>query len=172
MTGTTGSTGPNFATQGFSAYLSTLTLSATGQLVNWSVANPYYGHANFNQVTGNFTIPVTGRYTILATVNYITTAAIGISLGAGINPFFLVQRTAPTTTSLVTGLLPILNVNIALLLTLRAVLGNGTVTLAGEVTLSAGDVIGLYYNANGLTISLNIGGGSTNGVVWSMHEIT
>ncbi|ANY70939.1 hypothetical protein BBD42_23390 [Paenibacillus sp. BIHB 4019] len=59
-----------------------------------------------------------------------------------------------------------------MLLTLRAVLGSGEVTLAGEVTLNAGDVVGLFYNANGLTIALNIGNGTTNGVVWSMHEIT
>ncbi|WP_236338955.1 hypothetical protein [Paenibacillus plantiphilus] len=168
----TGATGPNFAAEGFSAFLATLTLAASGQLTNWSVANPYYGNANFNPVTGNYTIPVTGRYSIAATINYSTTAAISAVLGAGINPFFVVQRTSPAVTNLVSGLLPILNVNIVLLLTLRAVLGNGAVTLAGEVTLSAGDVVGLFYNANGLTISLNIGSGATNGVVWSMHEIT
>ena len=109
---------------------------------------------------------------MLATINYTTSAAISAVLGAGINPFFVVQRTSPTTTNLVTGLLPILNVNILLLLTLRAVLGTGLVTLAGEVTLNSGDVIGLFYNANGLTIQLNLGNSGTNGVVWSVHQLT
>ncbi len=171
-TGATGATGPNFAAQGFSAFLSTLTISTSSQLTNWSVAAPYFGNANFNAVTGNYTIPATGRYSILATINYTTTAAISAVLGAGVNPFFVVQRTSPTVTNLVSGLLPILNVNIALLLTLRAVLGNSVVTLAGEVTLTSGDVIGLFYNANGLTVSLNIGAGATNGIVWSVHELT
>lgn len=107
----------------------------------------------------------------MATINYATTAAIALSLGAGVNPAFLVQRTSPTVTTLVSGLLPVLNVAITLL-TLRAVLGSGSVTLAVEVALNAGDVIGLFYAANGLTITLNLGSGATNGIVWSVHEIT
>jgi hypothetical protein len=71
---------------------------------------------------------------------------------------------------LISGLFPILNVNIVLVLTLRAVLGSGTVTLAGDVELNAGDQIGLFYEANGLSISLNLGG-STSGIVWSIHKI-
>ncbi|MNQ78854.1 hypothetical protein D3C85_937760 [compost metagenome] len=106
----------------------------------------------------------------MATINYSTTAAISVSLGAGINPFFAVQRTSPSAVNLVSGFLPILNVNVVLVLTLRAVLGTGEITLAGEVSLTAGDVIGLFYNAAGLTISINIGNGTT-GVVWSMHQI-
>lgn len=81
------------------------------------------------------------------------------------------QRSAPTVTNLITGLFPVLNVNIALLLNLRTILGSGTVTLAGEVQLNSGDVIGLYYVANGLTIGLNLGG-TSNGVVWSINKIT
>lgn len=64
-----------------------------------------------------------------------------------------------------------LNLNL-ILLTVRAVLGNGLVTLAGEVELTAGDVIGLFYNADGLAISLNLGGPDTGGIVWSVHRIT
>jgi hypothetical protein len=71
---------------------------------------------------------------------------------------------------LISGLFPILNVSIVLVLTLRAVLGSGTVTLAGDVELNAGDEIGLFYESNGLSISLNLGGG-TGGVVWSIHKI-
>lgn len=73
--------------------------------------------------------------------------------------------------TLVNGLLPILNISVTLL-TLRAVLGSGAVTLAAKVALNAGDVIGLFYAANGLTITLNLGIGTTNGIVWSVHELT
>jgi hypothetical protein len=151
--------------------LANLSTAASTQLTNWSTASPYYGNANFNATTGNYTVPNTGTYSIVATINFSTTAAIAISLGAGVNPAFLVQRTSPTTTTLVNGLLPILNISVTLL-TLRAVLGSGAVTLAAEVVLNAGDVIGLFYAANGLTLTLNLGIGTTNGIVWSVHELT
>nr|WP_083938155.1 hypothetical protein [Paenibacillus daejeonensis] len=121
-------------------------------------------------MTGNFTVPVTGRYSIQATINYATTAALTISLGPGVNPSFAVRRISAPVTDLINGLFPILNVNILLLLTLRAVLGSGTVTLAGDVLLNAGDVIGLFYESNGLAVSLNLGG-TTPGIVWSIHRI-
>ncbi|WP_234973040.1 hypothetical protein [Paenibacillus vortex] len=60
----------------------------------------------------------------------------------------------------------------ALVLTLRAVLGNGAVTLAGDVQLNAGDVVGLFYDANGLTISLNLGGATSSGIVWSIFRLS
>ena len=169
-TGPTGATGPTATSEGFSAFLSTASVSASSQLTGWSVAAPYFNSGNFNPTTGNYTVPATGRYIIEATINYATTAVITIALGAGINPAFVVQRSSPTVTSLITGLFPILNVNIALILSLRTILGSGTVTLAGEVQLNAGDIIGLYYVANGLTIGLNLGG-SGSGIVWSVNQI-
>ena len=169
-TGPTGATGPTATSEGFSAFLSTASVSASSQLTGWSVAAPYFNSGNFNPATGNYTVPATGRYIIEATINYATTAVITIALGAGINPAFVVQRSSPTVTSLITGLFPILNVNIALILSLRTILGSGTVTLAGEVQLNAGDIIGLYYVANGLTIGLNLGG-SGSGIVWSVNQI-
>ena len=124
----------------------------------------------FNPTTGIFTVPTTGRYSFEATINYSTAAAISVTLGAGINPSFAIRQNA--TTNLISGLFPVLNVNVALVLTLRAVLGNGTITLAGEVDLNAGDTIDLFYEANGLTISLTLGGANSGGIVWSCHRIS
>src|SRR5690606_37551365 len=135
-----------------------------------SIVSPYFSHPNFDPVTGTFTVPQTGRYAISATINYQTTAALTISLGAGVDPGFAVRRISPSTTDLITGHMPILNVNVALLLTLRAVLGTGTVTLTGGVELTAGDTIGLFYNADGLSIGLNLGGAGTP-IIWSVRPL-
>jgi len=72
---------------------------------------------------------------------------------------------------LINGLFPLLNLNVTLL-TLRAILGNGAVVLAGDVELSAGDVIGLFYVSDGLSLTLNLGGANAGGMVWSMHRIS
>lgn len=170
-TGATGATGPAFTTENFSAFLSTVTLSASSQLVNWSTASPYYSNPSFNPVTGTYTVPATGTYAIKATINYETSAAITGSLDPEITPAFEVRRLTPTATSLIIGDFPVLNVNIALVLTLRTILGTGTVTLAGDVQLNADDTLGLFYVANGLTINLNLGG-SGEGIVWSIHRLT
>jgi len=170
-TGPTGGTGPNVSQEGFSAFLAALSTSASTQLTGWSVAAPYFDSASFNETTGNYTVPATGRYSIKATINYATSVAVTVSLGAAINPTFIVRRTSPATTDLIRGLFPVLNTAL-LVLTARVILGSGTVTLAGEVELTMGDVIGLFYEANGLTLSLNLGGGSSGGIVWSVYRLT
>ncbi len=159
------------ASEGFSATISALSVNAGRQLTGWSTAAPYFNSGNFNTTTGNYAVPETGVYSIQATINYVTTAAISVVLGSGINPSFVVRRSSPTVTNLITGLFPVLNVSIALLLTLRTILGNGTVTLTGEVRLNAGDVVGLYYVDNGLTVNLNLGGAGS-GIVWSINRIS
>ncbi|MFJ7952272.1 hypothetical protein ACIQZG_12180 [Lysinibacillus sp. NPDC096418] len=156
--------------EGFSAFNNALSVTGSTTIANWNVAPPYFTTAAFNPTTGIFTVPTTGRYCFEATINYSTTAAISVTLGAGINPSFAIRRNAAT--SLISGLFPVLNVNVALVLTLRAVLGNGTITLAGEVELNAGDAIDLFYNANGLTIALTLGGANSGGIVWSCHRIS
>jgi hypothetical protein len=73
---------------------------------------------------------------------------------------------------LLSGNFPILDVNVALVLTLRAILGSGQITLVGDVNLNAGDVIAVLYIPNGLTLALNLGGAvNPPGVVWSMHSL-
>jgi hypothetical protein len=150
--------------------VASLSVSTDTQITNWTTTAPYYGNANFNATTGNFTVSTTGRYSIKATINYSTTAAITGSIGNAINPSFAVSRTSPTTTAIVSGLFPVLNINVTLL-TLRAVLGNGTVTLACNAALNSGDVIGLFYVSSGLSLTLNLGGANTGGIIWSVHQI-
>lgn len=168
-TGPTGPTGPDFATTGFSAFKSTLNVSSSTQLTNWTTSNPYYGDPNFDATAGTYTAPNTGRYSIKATINYSTTTAITGSVGSS-NPTFKIRKISPNTNDLINGLFPLVNISVTLL-TLRAVLGSGTVTLAGDVQLTAGDIIGLFYVADGMTLSLNLGGANSGGILWSLHRI-
>jgi len=168
--GETGATGPTVTTNGFSAELSSAqSLSANGQLTGWTTTAPYFSNGAFNATTGNYTVPTTGNYLITATINYTTNAAIAASLGSSVIPAFMVQRSSPSTNNLVTAYFPTLNISVTLL-TLRAVLGNASVSIAGEVQLNAGDVIGLYYVANGFTTGITVGGAS-NQVVWSVNQL-
>jgi len=156
---------------GFSASTSLSSISASTTFTNYSTAAPFYSSAGFNATTGQFTVPSTGTYAITATINYKSTAAISVSLGAGVSPFFEVARTSPSAASLLQGYLPVLDVNVALVLSLRTILGSSAVTLAGTIKLTAGDVITLGYNANGLTVPLNLGGALSSGIVWSVTKI-
>ncbi|MBD2863348.1 S-layer homology domain-containing protein [Paenibacillus oceani] len=152
------------AAEGFSAKLTNMNTSASGQLTGWSVATPNYDASGFNEATGDYIVPATGKYAIKATLNYQTVTAVTTSLGAGIDPRFTIKQNG---TDLLSGYLPVLNVNIALVLTLRSVLGSGTVTLEGEALLMAGDMINLNYDADGMNIALNVGP-----VNWSIRQLS
>lgn len=166
--GPTGPPGPPFAEVGFSATTTAAGVSSTQIIDDWTISPPYYGHPNFNEVTGIFTVPETGRYHISATVSYQTTAALSIGLADDVNPAFVV-RNLTTNEDLVSGLFPILNTSL-LVLTTRVILGNGTVTLTADVELTADDEIALLYESSGLTLSLNLGGANSP-IVWSVHRI-
>ncbi|MGO4542602.1 stalk domain-containing protein [Paenibacillus sp. 2TAB19] len=169
--GPAGADGVNFAEEGFSAFLDKQSTSSSTQLVGWSASDPYFEGNNFDAATGVYTVPATGKYSIKATINYALSAAATISLGPNDNPTFSVDNLS-TEASLITGYLPILNVNVALVLTLRTVLGQSTVTLEGDVILNEGDQIALSYNNVGLTLPINIGGNDSAGVVWSVHQLS
>jgi hypothetical protein len=154
---------------GFSAFISNVSASSSTQLANWSTAAPHFSSPSFNAATGNFTVPKSGRYAILATINFSTTAAITVGIGSGVNPAFEVTRTSPTSANLITALMPVINLNLALL-SIRSILGSGSINLAGEVLLNAGDVIGLFYQSSGLTLNLNLG--NSSGIVWSVQKIS
>jgi len=60
---------------------------------------------------------------------------------------------------LIIGQLPIVNLNLNLglvTLTIRAVLGGGSINLSGLINLNDGDILGLYYNADGMTVALTL----------------
>ncbi|GBG10718.1 hypothetical protein PAT3040_05471 [Paenibacillus agaridevorans] len=168
--GPAGPAGANYTAEGFSASLVPTTVTNTQTLSGWNVASPFYAGTGFDPASGQFTVPATGRYAIKATVNYKTTAAVTISLGAGIDPYFAVQRVSPMESTLVSGVIPILNVNVALVLSLRAPLGSATVTLDGEVDLTAGDVLELKYFDDGMTLPLDIGKEAPT--TWSIHQLS
>ena len=171
-TGATGATGPVFAEVGFSALRAPIGTAGSTQLGGWTVSDPYYGGADFNPTTGTYTVPSTGRYSIKATISYTTTVALGLSINNS-NPSFVVSKILPAPTPLVTGLFPIINLGLNLLvpINVRGILGNGTVTLGGDVHLNANDTIGLFYVADSLTINITIGGGAP-GTVWSVHKLS
>lgn len=157
---------------GFAASKTTTAISSSATIDNWNTTVYSSNPVDFNAATGVYTVPVTGVYKISATINYATTAALSLSLGAGVDPGFEV-RNLSTGTSIAAGLFPILNVNVILVLTLRAILGNGTVNFTGTAPLTAGQTLDLYYNADGLSLALNLGGISSTspGIQWSVVKI-
>ena len=156
---------------GFSASISNLVTASDITLTGWNTIDPFFNMGFFNTVTGSFFTPVTGTYAITATINYKTIAPTTTSMGEEINPSFEVTRTSPTSASLLQAYLPVFDVNVPLVLTLRTILGSSAVNLAGTINLSGGDVFTLAYNANGLTVPITIGGDLVSGVVWSVTRI-
>lgn len=144
---------------------------ATTTIGGFSAAAPFYNDGSINLVTGVFTAPATARYAFKATITYAQTATITAQIAAGVNPAFRLRRTNVATT-LIAGQVPVLDVNVALVLTLRVILGAGEVALAGDVELNAGDTVELQWVADGLTINLNIGGDQTPGIVYSCHRLS
>lgn len=159
--------GVSSAPAGFSATLASLSVTGNSTISGYNQL--YADGTGFNGPAGTYTVPTTGRYRVSATVNYSTLAALAVSLGAGVNPRVALRVNNTETLS---GLFPILNVNVVLVLTLRVILGSGTVVIAGDLPLNAGDVLDLQYIANGLTVNVNLGGtGTTNGIVWSVRKL-
>ncbi|MCW3790397.1 stalk domain-containing protein [Paenibacillus sp. LS1] len=162
--GDPGPAGTSFTSEGFSVTRTKYSINSSTLFSNWSEASPYYGSPTFNPATGIFTAPDTGRYAIHATVNYKIDAPINVSMGREIDPVFTVKKNGNI--DLIKGYMPFLDVNIALVLTMRTVLGSATVTLTGDVELQAGDQVGLYYEADGLPI------GFSTDIVWSIHRLS
>lgn len=154
---------PDILQEGFSAHRTGLTTSSSTQIDDWVVTSPYFSNTNFNVLSGVYTAPVTGVYSVKATISF-TASAISVSLGSSIYPFFVVKKVPPGTTVYVSGLLPV--VNLSLVVTVRGVLGAGTVTLSGVVELTGGDEVGLFYDDNGMTSSITI-----SDAFWTLYRI-
>lgn len=152
--------------EGFSAYINSQTVSASQPLMNWEVTSPYYGSPGFDITTGIYTIPQTGKYRISATINYKTSTSNSVSMGGDVNPFFAIKNIFFPTDYLIFSNLPILDVNILLVLSLRTILGTGQVILTGDVTFTGGDQIRLNYHSDGMLIQLELGR-----VIWSVQKI-
>jgi hypothetical protein len=155
---------PDVFGEGFSAYKSSLTVSADTTITNWNVASPYFSGSNFNETTGFYSVPKTGVYQTQAVISY-STGTITSQLGAN-SPTFIIKRTSPAANDLVTGKLPVLDVSILALLTLKTLLSSSTVTLAGTLQLTQGDAIGLLYNANNLTLTLTL-----QNILWAIYPL-
>lgn len=172
--GNIGPTGPTAATVAFSAKLNSFVLPSGGtntQLTGWTVTNPYYTGTGFNAVTGNFVVPISGNYSVKVALNY-DAGLLTAGIGAGIIPGFLIQRSSAPGTGLLSGSIPLLNVNILLVLNLRVIIGSGQVVLAGDLNLTAGDILQLMYVPNGIGVTLNLGGATLPpGAVWSVHSL-
>ncbi|OMF07357.1 hypothetical protein BK131_26690 [Paenibacillus amylolyticus] len=162
--GDPGQPGTSFTSEGFSVTSTTYSINSITLFSNWNEASPYYGSPTFNPATGIFTAPDSGRYAIHATVNYKIDTPINVSIGRGIDPVFTVKKN--DNIDLINGYMPFLDVNIPLVLTMRTVLGSATVMLTGDVELEAGDQVGLYYEADGLSI------GFSTDIVWSIHRLS
>lgn len=154
---------PNILQEGFSAYNASLPVSSNAILSNWSVASPFFGSDHFDDMAGLYTAPVTGVYATQATISCTTGSAIEIQLGAGVNPGFLVKKSDDT--ELISGKIPVFDTNL-LLLKLRTLLSSSTVTLTGIVQLTQGEELGLYYDADGLQLTLTL-----QKVVWTMYRL-
>lgn len=150
---------PNVTTEGFSAVKSSLAVSTNSQITAFNASDPFFSSSNFNATTGYYTVPTAGIYQMQANLNYNTNAAISATLSADINPALEIRRTSTPAATLAAGQFPIVNLNLDLglvQLTIRAVLGGGSATATGLMNLDAGDVLQLYYNADGMTVALTL----------------
>jgi hypothetical protein len=125
----------------------------------WSVSSPYYNDGGLNTATGVYTVPTTGVYDIEATIPYstYTQMALGSSM-----PGFAVARNG---TNVLWSDMPIYG-SIAT----RFTNTDGTVTIVGQLKLTAGDAMTLKYVANGNTSSYDFGPSAARPVVWSIRQ--
>jgi hypothetical protein len=139
-------------------------------LTGFSAPPPFYNGTGFNLGTGQFTVPTSGKYAVKIMINYATTASISASLGSGVVPGFSLNDVT-TASNLLSGTFPLLDVNIALVLDLRVILGAGQVLIVGDLDLVAGNVLQLVYEPGALNIPINLSGPNGAGVVWSMFSL-
>ncbi len=95
-------------------------------------------------------MPTTGAYRLAASCNVGLSAAQTVSLGSNVDPSLDLKVNG---TTVATSRVGILDVNIALVLTMRAV-AQGPVALDTVVDLTAGDIVTLAYVPDGMTLNV------------------
>ncbi len=147
---------------GFSAYMDLASqISASGTLGNWTTSPiPYYESDDFNSttyfdgVTGEYTVPDTGYYHVKFVFNYDMDTVPSSNLGSGTPYISLIRNTVDIARSP----LPIIDVDIPSVLTMRSLLKTGSAVISANYRLGAGDVIAVAFNDDGETLpTLNIG---------------
>lgn len=130
----------------------TIAIAGSQTITNWTsvVSKP-----DFNVVNGRFTAPYTGTFKINAFITYNIPAVIGINLGPSVDPAFILQRVLPVSTELGRVRLPVFDVAVALILSLRTILTSANLYLSLFADLNAGDVVELQYDADGFLFTLN-----------------
>jgi hypothetical protein len=165
---------PGTETNGFSAYMASGSqVSSTGTLANWSVEPiPYYDMDNFNgttyfdETTGEYTVPTTGYYHVKLIFSYNLTTVPTSNLGPGI-PHITIMRDGIEITK---SALPIIDVNIPSVLTMRTLLRTATVIISVDYRLGAGDVITAYFDTDGETIPTMDVGTDKFVTLFSIHQ--
>ncbi|MFA4927812.1 MAG: hypothetical protein WC558_04805, partial [Patulibacter sp.] len=154
--GPEGPEGPAGSTSVVQAYRTGTTVPANAprSAVNtWTVgADTLPG---FNATTGTFTALEAGTYRIAFDGTAGPTSAVTISTGA--NTWFSLTL-AQNGVDVVTRRFPVLDVNVALVLTLRAPIREASASAERYVTLAAGDVLQLdVTNQFGIPMNLDVG---------------
>lgn len=159
---------------GFFTTRSGLVVSDNATLDGWDIpAGVYYDNSGgaFNRTTGIFTVTESSIYSMKAIINYETSEPITAQLGAGSTPSFEIRRNVVTPETLIAGTIPVLDVNITSVLTLRTILSSAEVILMGDISLNAGDEIYLEYVSSGLPTPLTLGVPPRD-LYWSVHRIS
>jgi hypothetical protein len=174
---TAGGGGSNIV--GFSVEKLVQAITATGQLGYWDSIGPGYCDANFNLLTGVYTVPVTGVYSVSATFNYsLPTLPAGNTFTG--TPYFILYRSNPIpyqvlSCQMAMGALdksfPIGIASVQVIY--RSLLSTGSSTMVKDLALTAGDQLSISYNNDGVNIPVQLGFNSTifTPCTWSVRKL-
>lgn len=149
--GAQGPQGPAGADIRFTVLQGTKTMSGDGVIDGLSVT---LASATPAAIVENnvVTLPEAGTYRISYTVEHQTASAVSISVGSGVQPRYNLRLNGADIAGSASSL-SMLDVNVALVLTLRVPLGIDTSTATSYVAAQPGDVLDLHYIADGLTLT-------------------
>ena len=177
VTGATGAVGDRGSMFLFSSSIETVTaasLGASGLFTGYSEATPYFDDSSvFDAGPGFFTVPSDGKYSIKITVFYRGWVPSPQEILDTVRPKIVLRCVSDDPdTDLLVG-------NIGTIEFIdnggddpRTVVYSDTITLVGDLNLSSGDVLALYFDGDGIdTTGAVFGDTDYPGVVWSVHRI-